>query len=191
MLKQSLELYDFYTEKMEACDAEIEPPVWNDVRPDWGQAGIASVPDKKRNSHSKNAPKDARGNPQAFVSDQWRGLESGGWVWSLAGADGDNGSGEQRRREVSDREAFLFVAGIGAQARYYRGQSVEQSNAQDEESGRAGISHGSAIGEEGGLSVWGDVSAVAITARASAGNGGNGTCDSAGGVQNAQVQSGI
>jgi transposase len=59
VLKQSLELYDFYTEKMEACDAEISRQ-YGMTRPDWTSGELPVVPDKKRHAHSKNAPKDAR-----------------------------------------------------------------------------------------------------------------------------------
>jgi transposase len=59
VLQQSLELYDFYTEKIEACDAEISRQ-YGMTRPDWVSGDLPVVPDKKRNSHSKNAPKDAR-----------------------------------------------------------------------------------------------------------------------------------
>lgn len=59
VLKQSLELYDFYTEEIEACDAEISRQ-YGVTRPDWVVGELPVVPDKKRNSHSKNAPKDAK-----------------------------------------------------------------------------------------------------------------------------------
>jgi len=59
VLKQSLELYDHYTEKIEACDAEISRQ-YGMTRPDWDDGEMPVVPDKKRNSHSKNAPKEAR-----------------------------------------------------------------------------------------------------------------------------------
>jgi len=59
ILKQSLELYDFYTKQMEVCDAEIEC-TYSLVRPDWEQAGLHEYPEGKRNSHSKNAPKDVQ-----------------------------------------------------------------------------------------------------------------------------------
>jgi transposase len=55
ILKQSLELYDFYTNQLEECDAEIER-MYSLVRPDWQQTGSNELPEKKRNSHSKNAP---------------------------------------------------------------------------------------------------------------------------------------
>lgn len=60
VLKQSLELYDFYTEKIEACDEEISRQ-YGMTRPDWGSRELPMVPDKKRHAHSKNAPKDAKG----------------------------------------------------------------------------------------------------------------------------------
>jgi len=60
VLKQSLELYDFYTEKVEACDEEISRR-YGMTRPDWVSRELPVIPDKKRNSHSKNAPKDAKG----------------------------------------------------------------------------------------------------------------------------------
>jgi transposase len=59
VLKQSLELYDFYTEKIEACDAEINRQ-YGMTRPDWGNGELPVVPDKKRHAHSKNAPKESR-----------------------------------------------------------------------------------------------------------------------------------
>lgn len=59
VLKQSLELYDFYTEKIEACDAEISRQ-YGMTRLDWGSGELPVVPDKKLHTHSKNAPKDAK-----------------------------------------------------------------------------------------------------------------------------------
>jgi transposase len=59
ILRQSLELYDFYTKQMEACDAEIER-MYSLVRPDWEQTDFNEPPEGKRNSHSKNAPKDVQ-----------------------------------------------------------------------------------------------------------------------------------
>src|SRR6185436_9753697 len=54
ILKQSLACYDFYTQQIEACDAEIER-TYGLVRPDWE---VGELVEGKRNSHSKNAPKD-------------------------------------------------------------------------------------------------------------------------------------
>lgn len=59
VLQQSVEVYDFYTEKIEACDAEISRQ-YGMTRPDWVSGDLPGVPDKKRHTHSKNAPKDAR-----------------------------------------------------------------------------------------------------------------------------------
>jgi transposase len=59
VLKQSLELYDCYTEKIEACDAEVNRQ-YGMTRPDWESGELPVVPDKKRHAHSKNAPKAAR-----------------------------------------------------------------------------------------------------------------------------------
>jgi len=56
ILKQSLELYDFYTRQLEACDAEIEH-AYSLVRPEWEVEEKQDMPESKRNSHSKNAPK--------------------------------------------------------------------------------------------------------------------------------------
>src|SRR3989304_9926015 len=55
VLKQSLELYDFYTQQVEVCDAEIDR-MYALTRPDWEGAELKPLPKKKRNSHSKNAP---------------------------------------------------------------------------------------------------------------------------------------
>lgn len=59
VLKQSLELYDFYTERVEACDAEISCR-YGMTRPEWVSRELPAIPDKKRHAHSKNAPKDAK-----------------------------------------------------------------------------------------------------------------------------------
>jgi len=60
ILGQSLEFYDFYTKQIEACDAEIER-TYSLVRLDWEKASfneLTTLPEGKRNSHSKNGPKD-------------------------------------------------------------------------------------------------------------------------------------
>ena len=59
ILKQSLELYDFYTEKVAACDEELSRQ-YGLTRPEWESSELPVVPNKKRNSHSKNAPKEAK-----------------------------------------------------------------------------------------------------------------------------------
>lgn len=55
IVKQALELYDFYTKQVEACDAEIER-MYGLTRPDGSKEAVQPLPPKKRNSHSKNAP---------------------------------------------------------------------------------------------------------------------------------------
>lgn len=59
VLKQSLELYDFYTRQIEACDAEIER-TYATLRPTWAAPATedqAPLPSHKRDSHSKNLPR--------------------------------------------------------------------------------------------------------------------------------------
>jgi transposase len=55
IVQQSLALYDFYTQQVEACDAEIER-MYALTRPDWEAGELKPLPQKKRSSHSKNAP---------------------------------------------------------------------------------------------------------------------------------------
>jgi hypothetical protein len=55
IIKQSLELYDFYTQQVAACDEEIER-MYALTRPNWEGGELKPLPQKKRNSHSKNAP---------------------------------------------------------------------------------------------------------------------------------------
>ncbi len=55
VLKQSVELYDFYSAQILACDAEIEA-TYSLIRPDWPYHGPDLFPKKKNHSHSKNAP---------------------------------------------------------------------------------------------------------------------------------------
>jgi transposase len=57
ILKQSLELYDFYTKQVEICDTEMDR-VYALTRPDWEDGELKPLPQKKRNSHSKNAPQN-------------------------------------------------------------------------------------------------------------------------------------
>lgn len=60
VLKQSLEMYDFYTKQIEACDAEIER-AYSAIRPDWPDPNPhdqSPLPPNKLKSHSHNAPKD-------------------------------------------------------------------------------------------------------------------------------------
>ncbi len=57
VLKQSLEIYDFYSEQITACNAEIEKH-YALTRPNWEQGELAAWKAKKNNSHSKNAPQN-------------------------------------------------------------------------------------------------------------------------------------
>jgi transposase len=57
VLKQSLELYDFYTKQVEECDAEIDR-MYAMTRPDWKEGELKPLPARKRSSHSKNAPQN-------------------------------------------------------------------------------------------------------------------------------------
>ena len=57
ILKQSLAFYDFYTAQIEVCDMEIEH-TYGLVRPEWEVVEHQTTTSGKRNSHSKNAPKE-------------------------------------------------------------------------------------------------------------------------------------
>ncbi len=57
VLQQALELYDFYTAQIQACDAEIER-TYALIRPDWPSEGPDEFPKKKNRSRSVNAPKN-------------------------------------------------------------------------------------------------------------------------------------
>jgi transposase len=57
VLQQALELYDFYTAQIQACDAEIER-TYALIRPDWTYAGPDEFPKKKNRSRSVNAPQN-------------------------------------------------------------------------------------------------------------------------------------
>jgi transposase len=56
IVKQSLDLYDFYTQQVDACDAEVDR-MYALTRPDWEEGELKMLTVRKRNSHSKNAPK--------------------------------------------------------------------------------------------------------------------------------------
>ena len=59
VLQQSLEMYDEYTRQVEICDAEIER-MYASTRPDWDGGELKPPSQSKRNSHSKNAPKNQK-----------------------------------------------------------------------------------------------------------------------------------
>ena len=58
ILKQSMRLYDFYTEQIQACDEEIER-LYGLTRPDWKTEEVQPLTKRKKNSHSKNLPHNA------------------------------------------------------------------------------------------------------------------------------------
>src|SRR3990172_747182 len=53
VLNQSVMLYDFYTEQIQACDEEIER-LYGLTRPNWEKGEVQPLTKRKRNSHSKN-----------------------------------------------------------------------------------------------------------------------------------------
>jgi len=55
VLKQSMQLFDFYTEQIQACDLEIER-LYGLTRPDWVSEEVQPLRKRKKNSHSKNLP---------------------------------------------------------------------------------------------------------------------------------------
>ncbi|GAB4580419.1 MAG: hypothetical protein Fur0022_31600 [Anaerolineales bacterium] len=55
VLQQALELYDFYTQQLEACDAELER-TYGATRPAWPTTPVTPLSARKRQAHSKNAP---------------------------------------------------------------------------------------------------------------------------------------
>ncbi len=55
VLKQSVLLYDFYTEQIQACHEEIERP-YRLTRPDWETGEVEPFTRRKKNSRSKNLP---------------------------------------------------------------------------------------------------------------------------------------
>ena len=57
IVKQSLELYDFYTKQVADCDMEINR-MYALTRPNWEGGELKPLRQKKRNSHSKNAPEN-------------------------------------------------------------------------------------------------------------------------------------
>jgi transposase len=57
IVKQSLEMYDFYTQQIEACDEEIDR-MYAATRPDWEAGELKPLTKRKRSSHSKNAPEN-------------------------------------------------------------------------------------------------------------------------------------
>jgi len=57
IVQQSLELYDFYTQQVEVCDAEIDR-MYALTRPAWEAGEVQPLTTRKRSSHSKNAPQN-------------------------------------------------------------------------------------------------------------------------------------
>jgi transposase len=201
VLKQSLELYDFYTEKMEACDAEISRQ-YGTTRPDWVSGELPVVPDKKRHTHSKNAPKDAKEIREHLYRINGVDLSMvDGFGISLAQTVTME-VGSNVAEKFPTEKHFSAWLGVAPKHDITGGKVI--SNHTLKTKNRAGQAFrtlaphcvwcsrcGGAIGEEGRLSIWSAVSAIAVTVGTGPGDGGNGTRYRAGGVQNAQVQSGI
>jgi hypothetical protein len=57
IVQQALALYDFYTQQVADCDAEIDR-MYALTHPEWGGEAVKPLPPKKHNSHSKNAPQN-------------------------------------------------------------------------------------------------------------------------------------
>jgi hypothetical protein len=55
VLQQSVQLYDFYTQQIQACDEEIERR-YALTRPAWAAGEVQPLTQRKKNSHSKNLP---------------------------------------------------------------------------------------------------------------------------------------
>jgi transposase len=55
ILKQSVAIYDFYTQQIHIWDEEIER-LYRLTRPDWEAGEVQPLSWRKRNSHSKNLP---------------------------------------------------------------------------------------------------------------------------------------
>lgn len=60
ILKQSVAMYDFYTQQLQACEEEIER-VYGLTRPDWETGEVQPYTRRKKNSHSKNIPHNPEG----------------------------------------------------------------------------------------------------------------------------------
>lgn len=58
VLQQSVQLYDFYTQQIQACDEEIER-LYGLTRPNWDGGEVQPLTKRKKNSHSKNLPQHA------------------------------------------------------------------------------------------------------------------------------------
>ncbi len=56
-LNQSVAIYDFYTQQILECDVEIER-MYGETRPDWAEGELQPFSWRKRNSHSKNTPRN-------------------------------------------------------------------------------------------------------------------------------------
>jgi transposase len=56
VLKQSMAMYDFYSEQIGVCDEEIER-LYGLTRPDWETGEVEPFTQRKKNSHSKNLPR--------------------------------------------------------------------------------------------------------------------------------------
>lgn len=65
VLQQSLALFDFYSQQITACDAEIAA-IYSAIRPDWETpATLPEIPHKPR-SHSKNQPQGVQVREQLY-----------------------------------------------------------------------------------------------------------------------------
>ncbi|HNB53892.1 MAG TPA: hypothetical protein PK530_18240, partial [Anaerolineales bacterium] len=105
ILQQALQLYDFYPQQLEACDAEIER-MYAVTRPAWVTEAVAPLPAGKRKTHSKNAPPNQEA--PASKTAQWRGSERHRGVWCVFGVNRDDGMWDGHA-PVSHRKALFFL----------------------------------------------------------------------------------
>ena len=63
IVRQSLELYDFYTQQIKTCDEEIDR-MYALTRVEWAVGEVQPLSNTKRNSHSKNAPQNKEATRQ-------------------------------------------------------------------------------------------------------------------------------
>lgn len=144
---------------------------------------------EKELAQQEQAPK-SRGHSKTLETDQRGGPERGGRVWSIPGADSDHGM-RDGHEQVPEREAFLFVAGTGAEARDLGRESAEEQDIEDEEPCRPSLPDGSTIGEASRLCLRSGVPAIESQIGTGAGDGCDSACHRQGGVPDVEVQGGI
>ncbi len=186
VLKQSFEMYVYYSEQIVDCDEEIER-TYAGLRVDNDPGDLPPMSRRKRGSHSKNKPKQSEeirvhlkriSGVDLSLVDGF-GVSLSQTVLSEVGTD--------MSKFPSEKHFFSWL-GLAPKHEISGGEGLEEQDAKNEEPRGASFSDGGAIGETFGNGLWREVSSNACASGTGAGNGGRCARDCTRGLSDVEVQ---